>query len=150
MAILEYNITTPYKLFILSIVNTKIKHQEGETYVKAIRLYNIEGEKCSFETGMLPTTTYMETSSFFIRTHVGTYGSIAHPAPRKQYVVTLKGKLEFTVSNGDTFYIEPGIILIAEDILGIGHTWKVIEGNEWERLYIPLHENASNHFIKDK
>jgi quercetin dioxygenase-like cupin family protein len=65
-------------------------------------------------------------------------------------VLTLKGKLRFTVSNGETFIIEPGIILIANDTKGVGHTWEIVDGNEWERIYIPLEEDVEDHFIAGK
>jgi len=118
-------------------------------YLKAIRLINIEGDKCAFETGKIPIRQHINANYFFAQTDVSTLEKIPHPAPRRQYVITLKGKLRFTVSNGETFMIEPGIILIANDTAGEGHTWEVIDGNEWERIYIPLEEDTDDYFIAD-
>lgn len=118
-------------------------------YLKAIRLINIEGDKCAFETGKIPIRQHINANYFFAQTDVSTLEKIPHPAPRRQYVITLKGKLRFTVSNGETFMIEPGIILIANDTAGEGHTWKVIDGNEWERIYIPLEEDTDDYFMAD-
>ena len=64
-------------------------------------------------------------------------------------MITLKGKLRFTVSNGETFIIETGIVLIANDTAGAGHTWEIVDGNEWERIYIPLDEGTDDYFIAD-
>ena len=73
----------------------------------------------------------------------------AHPAPRKQYVITLKGKIKFKVSDGSTFIIEPGTILLAEDLKGKGHSWDMVNSKEWERLYVPIAEGADNLFVKN-
>ena len=118
-------------------------------YLKAIRLINIEADKCTFETGKIPIGQRINANYFFAQTAVSILENIPHPAPRRQYVITIKGKLRFTVSNGETFIIEPGIILIANDTKGDGHTWEIIAGNEWERLYIPLEEDADDYFEAD-
>ncbi|SFE73825.1 hypothetical protein SAMN03003324_01278 [Pedobacter antarcticus] len=118
-------------------------------YIKAVRLYNTPDGGCDFEIGKIPTVTPMDVTTFWVQNHVDKYEKAAHPAPRRQYVVTLKGSLEFKVTNGKAFLIEPGIILIAEDTTGQGHTWELIKGETWERLYIPLAANAENHFIAD-
>ena len=118
-------------------------------YLKAIRLINTEDDKCTFEKGTIPIRQHINANYFFAQTDVSTLEKIPHPAPRRQYVITLKGKLRFTVSNGETFMIEPGIILIANDTAGEGHTWEVTDGNEWERIYIPLEEDTDDYFIAD-
>jgi hypothetical protein len=118
-------------------------------YLKAIRLINTEDDKCTFETGTIPIRQHINANYFFAQTDVSTLEKIPHPAPRRQYVITLKGKLKFTVSNGETFIIEPGIVLIANDTAGEGHTWEIVGGNEWERIYIPLEEDSDDYFTID-
>ncbi|SDG48385.1 hypothetical protein SAMN05421827_10729 [Pedobacter terrae] len=118
-------------------------------YLKAIRLINVEGDQCAFEIGKIPIRQHINANYFFAQTDVSTLENIPHPAPRRQYVITLKGKLRFTVSNGESFIIEPGILLIANDIAGVGHTWEIIDGSEWERIYIPLDEHTEDYFIAD-
>lgn len=61
-----------------------------------------------------------------------------HPAPRKQYVVTLRGTIEFTFGNGDVLLINPGDIFLAEDLEGRGHKWRIIGDEPWRRLYVHL------------
>jgi hypothetical protein len=112
-------------------------------YLKAIRLFNLPNGSCTFEEGFLPNATTVEINGFFAKTTIE-----AHPAPRRQFVVTLQGTLEFTVTNGDTFIIQPGVLLIAEDTTGPGHTWRIIEGNAWHRLYIPVPVGINSHFTK--
>jgi hypothetical protein len=120
-----------------------------KNHLKAIRLINIEGDRCAFEIGKIPIRQHINANYFFAQTDVSTLEKIPHPAPRRQYVITLKGKLKFTVSNGETFIIEPGILLIANDTAGEGHTWEIVDGNEWERIYIPLEEDTDDYFTAD-
>lgn len=93
---------------------------------------------------------YIKADHFFIHDNIEGWELGAHVAPRYQFVITLKGKLKFTVTNGDTFIIEPGIILIANDLTGKGHTWEIIEGKEWHRVYIVPATGADDHFLKEK
>jgi len=122
--------------------------KDDEHYMKAIRLINTADGGCAFEIGKIPTSTYLDVSSFWGQRHIDKYEKVAHAAPRMQYVVTLKGKLKFTVSDGSTFMLEPGVILVAEDTKGKGHTWDMVKGKTWERLYIPIAANGDDHFIK--
>lgn len=126
---------------------TQVKTADKESYIKAVRLINNADGSCTFEYGKIPNKTNIESTGFFAQTHVDAYEKVAHAAPRRQYVVTLKGKLKFKVTNGETFIIEPGVVLIAEDTQGAGHTWDLIKGEKWERLYIPL--SGEDHFIKE-
>lgn len=117
-------------------------------FLKAIRLINIKDDDCDFEVGRIPIRQHINVSYFFAQTDISLHNS-PHPAPRRQYVITLKGKLLFTVTSGKTFILEPGIVLIANDTLGAGHTWEIIEGDEWERIYLPLEADADDHFVKE-
>ncbi|HCA08608.1 hypothetical protein [Chryseobacterium sp.] len=117
--------------------------------VPAIRLLNNPDGTSTFEIGKIPTLKQMNTKTFWISTTTEEWEKEVHTAPRKQYVVTLKGKIRFKVSNGSTFHIEPGIILLAEDVEGEGHSWEIEEGEQWERLYIPMADNADDFFIQD-
>ncbi len=113
-----------------------------DSKILTYRLYNLNDATVTYEKGYIPTKTPLQIDYFFGQKIIDQVEQSAHPAPRKQYVVTLKGKLRFTVTNGDSFIIEPGIILLAEDIEGLGHTWELIEGDTWERLYlIPKEED---------
>ncbi|MBC7865312.1 MAG: hypothetical protein IAF38_20215 [Bacteroidia bacterium] len=115
--------------------------------MKAFKLININGTDCSFLEGTLPETDQIDADYFFIKTTFEAYQFSPHPAPRYQFVITLKGKLEFTVTNGDSFIIEPGIVLVARDLLGEGHSWKILDGNEWHRIYLVPSKDADDHFV---
>ncbi|MFC3559598.1 cupin domain-containing protein [Pedobacter jamesrossensis] len=125
-----------------------LEKAETKNHLNAIRLINTENNDCAFEIGKIPIRQHINTNYFFAQTDISLQKA-PHSAPRRQYVITLKGKLKFEVTNGDTFFIEPGIILIADDTEGIGHTWEIVDGDEWERIYIPLEENAEDYFIAD-
>jgi quercetin dioxygenase-like cupin family protein len=112
--------------------------------MKAFKLININGTDSSFVEGTIPELTDIKVNYFFIQTKVEELGW--HPAPRYQFAITVKGKLKFTVTNGDTFIVEPGTVIIANDLLGKGHKWEIIDGNEWHRIYIVPDAGAEDYF----
>ncbi|SEM59190.1 hypothetical protein SAMN05421856_104361 [Chryseobacterium taichungense] len=122
---------------------------ETSEFIAAIRLINNPDGNSAFEMGRIPVLKPIKTTSFWISNKTEEWEKAEHPAPRKQFVVTLKGKIRFKVSDGSTFIIEPGIILLAEDVEGKGHSWELEEGEKWERLYIPVDDNDESGFIPD-
>ena len=71
-----------------------------------------------------------------------------HNAPTRQYVVTLSGTLEFEMRDGQKFIIHPGDILLAEDTIGSGHKWRLLDQQPWRRAYIILDNSAKAPFVK--
>ena len=61
-----------------------------------------------------------------------------HNAPHRQYVITLSGTLEFETRSGATQIVGPGDVLLAEDTLGGGHRWRLIDDQPWRRAYVTL------------
>ena len=63
-----------------------------------------------------------------------------HCAPRRQYSISLSGIAEIEVGDGTVARIEPGDIVLAEDLTGRGHVTRVV-GNQ-PRFYaiVPLTE----------
>ena len=61
-----------------------------------------------------------------------------HPAPRKQYVITLTGIIEFEFGNGDILVVKPGDVFLANDLEGKGHKWRILGDVPWRRLYVHL------------
>lgn len=128
-------------------INTKTEAAAG--FIPAIRLINNSDGSCTFEIGKLPTLKRMNTTAFWLSNATEEWEKDVHPAPRRQYVITLKGSIRFKVTDGSTFMISPGIILLAEDLEGQGHSWDMAEGMVWERLYIPIADGADDFFIPD-
>jgi hypothetical protein len=63
-----------------------------------------------------------------------------HCAPRRQYSISLSGVAEIEVGDGTVARIEPGDVVLAEDLTGQGHVTRVV-GTQ-PRLYaiVPLTE----------
>lgn len=61
-----------------------------------------------------------------------------HPAPRRQYVVTLSGEAEVEASDGEVRRIGPGTIMLADDVTGKGHITRGVGTEERLSLFIPL------------
>ncbi len=68
----------------------------------------------------------------------GDYHLDYHTAPRRQYVVNLKGSVEIETGLGEKRLLGPGDILLAEDTGGRGHISRSPDGEPRECLFIPL------------
>lgn len=130
--------------------NVSVSTEETSEFIPAVRLVNNPDGSCTFEKGKIPTLKHMNTTTFWMSNKTEEWEKNAHPAPRRQYVITLKGNIKFKVTDGSTFIIKPGVILLAEDLKGKGHSWDMVKSKEWERLYIPIAENADDFFVSDK
>ena len=90
------------------------------------------GQRGDELSGRMATTTisFQETASG---------GAFAwHTAPIRQLVVTLSGTLDFQTREGEHFLIRPGDILLAEDTVGSGHSWRLTDEQPWRRAYVVL------------
>lgn len=63
-----------------------------------------------------------------------------HPAPRKQYVITLSGQVEIGIGDGTVRRFGPGDVMLADDLTGHGHTTRVIGSEPRITLTVPLRE----------
>jgi hypothetical protein len=57
-----------------------------------------------------------------------------HPAPRRQFVITLSGQAEIEASDGQVRRVGPGSIMLADDTTGKGHITRVV--GDAERIYL--------------
>jgi len=73
-----------------------------------------------------------------------------HTAPVRQLVITLRGTLDFWTRGGAHFALAPGDILLAEDTVGGGHSWKLIDDQPWRRAYVVLGPGATVPFRPNK
>src|SRR5688572_21479500 len=53
-----------------------------------------------------------------------------HCAVRRQFVITLAGGAEITASNGDVRRMDPGSVMLADDLEGKGHQTRVLDGTD--------------------
>jgi hypothetical protein len=117
--------------------------------VKYFRIYSDEDgeshfEDLAIELEALPNgSAYSElqaaTGVIFRRTPADQYLDW-HPAPRRQYVITLSGEAEVEASDGEVRRIGPGTIMLADDLTGKGHITRGIGTEERLSIFIPLPE----------
>jgi quercetin dioxygenase-like cupin family protein len=70
-----------------------------------------------------------------------------HEDPEPQYVITLSGTLEFSTRDNEKFTLRPGDVLLAEDNVGSGHKWRLIDDQPWRRAYVVLKPGAKDSFV---
>ena len=61
-----------------------------------------------------------------------------HNAPRRQYVVSLSGTAEIECADGTKWQMDPGDILVAEDVDGQGHISRRLGDTQRATLIVPL------------
>ena len=61
-----------------------------------------------------------------------------HPAPRRQYVITLEGEAEIGLGDGTIHRFGPGDVMLADDLTGKGHTTRVVGDSPRVSVAIPL------------
>ena len=61
-----------------------------------------------------------------------------HPAPRRQFVITLTGEAEITASDGEVRRVGPGSVMLAEDTTGKGHITRTVGGAERLSIFVPV------------
>ncbi len=74
-----------------------------------------------------PTAT---KAAVFARLQAGWYGDY-HPTPRRQFVFTIAGEAEVTVTDGETHWMRPGAVWLTEDTTGKGHRTRVTSAGDW-------------------
>jgi hypothetical protein len=62
------------------------------------------------------------------RTFPAGYVNDWHTAPRRQYVITLSGQGEVELIDGSKHRLNPGDVIVAEDLTGRGHISRVVGG----------------------
>jgi hypothetical protein len=61
-----------------------------------------------------------------------------HPAPRRQFVITLSGRAEIEASDGEIRQIGPGTVMLADDTSGKGHITRGVGTEERISIFVPL------------
>jgi len=63
-----------------------------------------------------------------------------HNADVRRYVVTLSGRAEVEVTGGQKFVAHPGEIVLAEDLSGKGHTFRVLGNADWVAFFVDMNK----------
>jgi len=66
------------------------------------------------------------------------WDSPPHPAPRRQWVVTLHGTVEAATGDGESRRFGPGAAVLLEDTHGEGHRTRVIGDEAWLAMVVVL------------
>jgi len=120
--------------------------------IQCIRLWTAADEESHFEPGwidlepgqrgdLLSGKMPVTTVSFEETARGGTLDW--HTAPVRQLVITLSGTLDFETRSKQHFVLKPGVILLAEDTVGGGHSWRLIDAEPWRRVYVVLARGAN-------
>ena len=127
--------------------------------IRCVRLWTGDDQNSHFEEGFIDLEPSQRGDSLSCKLAVSTIsfqetasgGAFAwHTAPARQLVITLSGTLEFQTRKGDHFLLHPGNILLAEDTVGSGHSWKLTDDSSWRRAYVILQPGAAVPFRANK
>lgn len=83
-----------------------------------------------------PTPT---KATVFASLRASWYGDY-HPTPRRQFVFTISGEAEVTVSDGEMRRMTPGTVWLTEDTKGKGHLTRVTDAADWLIALVWLEE----------
>ena len=114
--------------------------------MKITRVYTGEDNRSHFEDIEIPLTIHDQmgskseiqaTAGVIFRSTDEEYEYDFHNAPCRQYVVNLEGILELEVGSGEKRRLNPGDVLLGEDVTGEGHITRAVVG-PGRSLFIPL------------
>ena len=114
--------------------------------MKVVRIYTGADNESHFEDievelnlrGHMEVSEVQPVNGMFFRRVPPTHRSNYHPAPRRQYVVTLAGQVEIETGDGTVRRFGPGDVMLADDTTGHGHITRVIGGQPRDCIMIPL------------
>ncbi len=89
--------------------------------------------------GIGQTPLVKATGFFYLKLPAG-YVQEWHPAPRRQYVITVSGRFEIELADGKKIPLEPGRVILAEDITGKGHLSRCLGPEDCILAEVPLAE----------
>jgi ketosteroid isomerase-like protein len=87
--------------------------------------------------GYNQSDTVKASSLRFVRRPPG-WAEDWHHASQRQYIITLSGRGEVEVSGGQKIPLEPGRVLLGEDLTGKGHITRALGSEDWVSLHIRL------------
>jgi len=117
--------------------------------IRAYRLYTGPDGNSHVVRGSVSESKLVEAQTILFKETPAHSSYDWHNDPIPQYVITLAGVLEFTTVDGETFTIHPGEVLVAEDHMGTGHKWRLINNDPWKRAYVVFKNGADTQFVPD-
>jgi len=119
------------------IVSRIFTGPDGETHAENIET-KLAPQGRSADSELLNT---VKVSGLQFRRTSPKYSLDFHPAPTRQYVVTLSGRGEVELEDGTKIPLTPGHILLAEDTTGKGHMSRGVGSEDRLSLFIQLADN---------
>jgi hypothetical protein len=112
--------------------------------MKIMRIYTGADNESHFEekevhlklSGDMEVSELEPATGIFFRRAPSDHLNDFHPAPRRQYIITLAGEVEIETGDGTVKRFGKGDIMLADDTTGRGHITRVI-GNE-PRVYVTI------------
>lgn len=101
------------------------------------RLYTGDDGQSHMEEAYEPPDTQGATGIVVRRQEPG-YFIDWHPAPRRQYIVTLAGQVEIGLGDGTVYTLGAGDMMLADDTTGQGHTTRAVGDETRVSLAITL------------
>ena len=83
------------------------------------------------------TDLFPASSIGYLRLPAG-FRSDWHPAPRKQYVMVLRGMMEVEAGDGERRTFMAGMVLLVTDVQGRGHRTNVISTEDVFLVWVPI------------
>ena len=127
--------------------------------IRCVKLWTGADQKSHFEEGFIDLEPGARGDALSVKVPI-TSASIHetdsdpklgwHPDAARQLVITLSGTLDFQTRDGEHFLLHPGNILLAEDTVGSGHSWKLTDDSSWRRAYVVLQPGAEVPFLAHK
>ncbi len=102
---------------------------DGQTHAEQIRV------ELSPLDAREQSDTVKVTSSNFSRAPAG-FVQDWHNASARRYVITLSGRAEVELAGGQKIALEPGLVLLAEDLTGKGHITRTVGKADWVALFV--------------
>jgi hypothetical protein len=104
----------------------------GESHFRDIEIDWVEETPTGRLSKRLPATGIM------LRETTADFEDSWHRAPRRQYVISLAGGVEITVSDGETAISAPVRSVLVEDTTGKGHITKSSGGIPRSTIFVPI------------
>jgi hypothetical protein len=114
--------------------------------MKLVHLYSGDDGESHFADRMVAmtpsavgsTSAVLPADGVFVRdTAGGPQTADFHPAPRRQLVFLICGRVEYECGDGSTREIGAGDVLFADDVTGQGHRARVIESPRLQ-IFVPV------------
>jgi len=120
--------------------------------MKIARIYNDEHGKSHFGEVDIPLSDggpigllseKYSVDKIIFRETPADYDFKWHPAPARQLLFIIKGRAEFTVSNGESRVFGTGDVLLLEDTEGDGHCSKALYNEVRHSIFVTLDESTT-------